>query len=369
MFIKNDLTNLPLPELGYITIGLDLDGELKYINELGVITPIGGVDGVDGVDGADGADGINKLDELLDTNINLPAITTSDDDGKILFYDHNTSKWITKDTVTHGNIVINGKKSTVGTIDKGKPVYLVGSDNDVITVEEANAGSINMMPVVGFTAESTDNTSSKHIITFGKLTGIDTSLFSIGDILYIDNTTGGLTTTRPIGSGSKIQRVAKILKSDPVNGQLFVFNTARTSGLPNLGSNKIWVGDANGIPQEIDKNDVYPSWSKTFTIESPSSFENITVFRTDLDITIQEVIAVSTGTSPDTTYQLKHSNVGRDQIGNNLTTSSNTTSTSIGDTATLDVNSVPANSWIWFETTSANGMDVTLTIDIRYTRD
>ena len=105
------------------------------------------------------------------------------------------------------------------------------------------------------------------------------------------------------------------------------------------------------------------------TIESPSGSENITVFRTDFDITVQEVISVSTGTTPDTTYQLKHSNIGRNDIGNNLTNVSNTTSTSIGDVATLDVNSIPADSWIWFETSSANGMDVTLTIDIRYTID
>ena len=47
--------------------------------------------------------------------------------------------------------------------------------------------------------------------------------------------------------------------------------------------------------------------SKTFVRQAPTASDNITMFRTDVDITVQEVIAVSTGTTPSTTYQLRHS--------------------------------------------------------------
>ena len=53
------------------------------------------------------------------------------------------------------------------------------------------------MPVIGFAAEQLDATNSKNITTFGKVTGVDTSIYSVGDILYMDVTTGLLTTTRP----------------------------------------------------------------------------------------------------------------------------------------------------------------------------
>lgn len=109
--------------------------------------------------------------------------------------------------------------------------------------------------------------------------------------------------------------------------------------------------------------------SKTFTLESPTASDNITIFRTDVAITIQEVIAVSTGTTPSTTYKIVR-DLLRNAIGTDMTTSSATTSITGGDTATISGGgSVPANSWIWFETSAVAGTNVILSIDIRYTED
>ena len=108
--------------------------------------------------------------------------------------------------------------------------------------------------------------------------------------------------------------------------------------------------------------------SKTFTLESPTATEDMTIFRTDVAITVQEIIAVSVGTSPSTTYQLKFS-TDRNAAGTALTTSSTTTSTTTGNVATLSDATIPANSWVWFESTAASGTNVKLTIDIRYTID
>lgn len=199
------------------------------------------------------------LDDVSDVTTNLPNNPTQADDGKILFYDSELNNWTSDDTVTHGTVIINGKKSTAGSISKGTPVYLVGFDNDIHTVEVANANSSTTMPVIGLAAEDLDNTNSKHIITFGKLTGVDTSSFSQNDVLYVDTTNGGLTTTRPTGSGSQIQRIAKVLKVGTTDGQMLVFNTARTAGLPNLATDNVWVGDSNGIPQSVDKNTLFPN--------------------------------------------------------------------------------------------------------------
>ena len=107
---------------------------------------------------------------------------------------------------------------------------------------------------------------------------------------------------------------------------------------------------------------------KTITLESPTASDDITIFRTNVAITVQEVIAVSVGTTPSTTYQLKHS-TDRSAVGNNLTNSLITTSTTTGDIATLSDNTIPVDSWIWLETTAASGTNVKLTIDIRYTID
>jgi hypothetical protein len=164
-------------------------------------------------------------------------------------------------------VSINGKKASAGTIAKGLPVYLVGFDADIHTVEVANANSASTMPVIGFTAEPFNTTDGKEIITYGKLEGIDTTstvstlnpngeTWAVNDALYMSTTAGGLTKVRPTGATTQIQRIAKVLKVDATGGQIFVFNTARTAGLPNLGTDKLWIGDANGIPQEVDKSSI-----------------------------------------------------------------------------------------------------------------
>jgi hypothetical protein len=110
------------------------------------------------------------------------------------------------------------------------------------------------------------------------------------------------------------------------------------------------------------------SLNRTLTLQAPTSADNITIFRTDVAITAQEVIAVSTGTSPSTTYILRHS-TDRSAVGNLLTTSGTTTSTTSGDTATLSDSTIPTDSWIWLETSAVSGSNVYLTIDIKYTED
>jgi len=238
-----------------------------------------------------GGAGATDLNGLSDVETGLPGTPTEADDGKLLFYDFDVNKFITDDAVTHGTVVINGKKASAGTIAKGKPVYLVGFDNDLHTVEEANASSSATMPVIGFASETLDATNSKHITTFGKLTGIDTSIYSVGDDLYMDTTTGTLTTTRPTGGSSLIQRIAVVLKSDVSGGQIFIFNTARTAGLPNLTEENLWVGDSNGIPQVTKRkavNDVIDNTVASSATLTPNvdeyDQETITALSTALTI-------------------------------------------------------------------------------------
>lgn len=116
------------------------------------------------------------------------------------------------------------------------------------------------------------------------------------------------------------------------------------------------------------KNTVAPILTKTLTLEAPTASDDITIFKTDRAITVQEVVAVNVGTSPSTTYQLKY-NAARNNAGTALTTSASTTSVVGGNVATLSNASIPADNWVWLETSAASGTDVFLTVDIRYTED
>ena len=284
------------------TDGLKLDGIEPLadvtLNSISAGTNItisaGGV-----ISATSGSSSVTELDDLSDVTTNFPVSPTEADDGKILFYDYDLDKWTTDDTITHGTSVINGKKSTAGTITKGTPVYLVGFDNDLHTVEAANSSSISTMPCIGLSAETMDNTNSKHIITFGKLTGVNTNSFTQNDILYVDTTTGGLTTTRPTGSTSQIQRIAKVLKVGINDGQLLVFNTARTAGLPNLTSNKLWIGDVDSIPEEIEiGKGLDVSGGNLISRPTDNTQASVSTLTPDSDINDQETI---TGLSTDLT--------------------------------------------------------------------
>lgn len=109
--------------------------------------------------------------------------------------------------------------------------------------------------------------------------------------------------------------------------------------------------------------------TKTITIENPTASENIGMFRTDIAITVLEVIAVLVGSStPTVTYQLKH-HTSRNNAGNNLTTSGAVTSVTTGDTATLSDATIPANSWVWLISTAQGGTVGEMTINVRFIAD
>lgn len=108
--------------------------------------------------------------------------------------------------------------------------------------------------------------------------------------------------------------------------------------------------------------------SKGLTLEEPTAGDDITIFRTDVAITVQEVIAVSTGTSPNTTYSISYS-VDRSATGTTLVASTSTSGTVNGDVATITNTSIPANSFVWFECSASSGTSVYLSLDVRYTED
>ena len=222
---------------------------------------------VDGILSATTYTGLT-LNSLDDVTTNIPTTPDATYQGELLYFDTVSNQWVSGDEYGNlGEVTIWGKKGSAGTIDKGCPVYIVGFDSDIHEVELANAATGTTMPVIGFTAEVFDNAGIYPIVTFGKITGLDTTsgstiinpfteTWEVNDVLYMAKTDGGLTKFRPSGTNTQIQRVAKVLRIGVTNGQLFIFNTSRTAGLPNLTTDYLWVGNGNDTPQEAIKTDV-----------------------------------------------------------------------------------------------------------------
>ena len=261
------------------------------------------------------------------------------------------------------NEVIDDRVSQL--LSAGPNIQITYDDfNNAIEISGADAddfsGQIDVL-----SAGIDSNTTNINIIN-GEVDVLSASIDVIGGVDgQIDVLSAGIdSNTTNIGTlNGEVDVLSAAIRTDEEIQDLM-------STTLSAGSNvSITYDDFNGAIEISAAGDSgKPTLTKTFTMETPTSAEDVTIFRTDVAITVVEIIAVNTGTSPSTTYQLKH-HTDRSNAGNALTSSGTTTSISTGDTASLSDATIPVNSWVWLETTVATGTDVILTIDIRFTED
>ena len=121
--------------------------------------------------------------------------------------------------------------------------------------------------------------------------------------------------------------------------------------------------------QDRDKNTAQKS--KSVTIESPDNAEDITLFFTPVALTINEIRAVLRGgLPPSVTWTLRYGS-DRDAVGTEVIVGGTTTTdVNTGDDITvMDNPSIPADSYVWLETTAQSGTVNGLHITIRYTEE
>ena len=198
-----------------------------------------------------------------------------------------TTKKIKKKTFL-STFTLTCKKATAGTINANQAVYIAGYDsvNSITLVELAKADSPTTMSAIGITAESITDSAEGAVIVFGALENLDTSSYTIGDALYVSSTVaGGLTNVKP-DSGALVQKIGTVIFSDVATGVIEISGAYRSNDLPNLAEGKIWQGDANGVPQEVEL--AKPGWLSYYNnaTQDSTTVEGTTLtkasFNTDL---------------------------------------------------------------------------------------
>lgn len=114
-----------------------------------------------------------------------------------------------------------------------------------------------------------------------------------------------------------------------------------------------------------------PTLSESVFVASPGASEDVYVFFTPVAITVSEMRAVLRGSStPSVTWTIRHSS-DRSAAGNEVVTSgTTTTSTTTGsDVTSFNDATIPADSFIWFETTAQSGTVDEIGVTIVYTED
>ena len=104
----------------------------------------------------------------------------------------------------------------------GDPVYISGfnSTSGKPRITKSQASTIATFPVVGLAQSAIGNGSDGVIVISGVFTGINTSSFAVGALLYTA-TSGGLTATQPISATTNSAVVGVVSKSN-VNGTILV---------------------------------------------------------------------------------------------------------------------------------------------------
>ena len=269
----------------------------------------------------------------------------------------------------------------------------MANTNQAITVA-AGATIINFDDTVTGATDTNgdwDNTNKKFVVS--STSGDGTYQFEVN--LFATNSTSGYYNLQAFVNGSiktpngafamsdavddsGFDGVAGTISLDLVVGDEVEIKLQSYNATTTISANGTWnftqgmrISKASGIKGEKgDPGTGAPvSLTKTITLEEPVNGDNITIFRTDVAITVQEVYSVLVGSANAVVHQLYHHTARNSGSANTLTNSKSVSSQVGGNTSVLDDTTIPADSWVWVEftgpATATTGQYIT--IDIRYT--
>ena len=113
-------------------------------------------------------------------------------------------------------IEVTVKNISGGSLAKGVVVHAspnTGSSGNLIEVVKADANVAASMPAIGVLNETIADEAEGEAVMFGAVTGIDTSSFTAGVDLYVSETAGEFTQTKPTAFTSQVQKNSYCFKS------------------------------------------------------------------------------------------------------------------------------------------------------------
>ena len=189
--------------------------------------------------------------------------------GQVLSSIGTGTDWIDQGDVIAGeadkakSVILRVKNSTASPMTKGQVICEAVSatppNGNLIEVALADNNGTNTMPALGILNEDLDAAGGANdegdAIMFGKVSGIDTSAFDVGDEVFVSDTPGGLTITKPTGV-KYIQKVGVVIRDDNTNGTIEVFGAGRVNDVPT----PLYVDHANqrlGIGEPSPSSDLH----------------------------------------------------------------------------------------------------------------
>ncbi len=137
-------------------------------------------------------------------------------------------------------------RSAGGTLTKGQLVEISGFDGGagvpLLSLSSANGFG----PCHGMILTTLDTVTTGLVQITGLISGVDTSAFSNGELLYLSTVAGNYTNNPPDTESNAIYPLGSVVKSDATTGSILL-NVPPISVLPpNLNNDNILVGNSSG---------------------------------------------------------------------------------------------------------------------------
>ena len=203
------------------------------------------------------------------------AISVSSSNLNELSYDANTGviSYTSPTSVTAvGEVVFDVRNTSGVSIPRGAAVYLAGHSGSKILVALADANAAGEHPAIGLANSAMPHNSDGTVLISGEMLSVDTSAFSVNDVVYLSETPGVLTATRPTSATTAVQNIGKVARSDNSNGIIIVSGSGRENDVPNLAHNHVFIGNQTGVQKRqltiTDLSDVDTTTSSPNTGEA-----------------------------------------------------------------------------------------------------
>lgn len=255
------------------------------------------------------------------------------------------------------------KNVSADPIVDGEACMFMGADAATGYLEVAHMiadGSVPGYTFFGVATEPIPVGGIGYVTTLGKVRGVDTSAYPEDALLWLNPASpGSFTTVEPDAPNLKIAAAA-VIKSSSTDGVLFVrAETGRNIadchdvevGTGALDRQYLGWVEANQRWQPLNVPNAAP---RSLTIAGPKANDSFTIFRTDVQTTISSVVALVSGSSPSVTYEIRYG-ANRSSSGTLAIVADTVTNTTTGDSATVQNQPIPANSYVWLVVTAVSG--------------
>jgi hypothetical protein len=131
------------------------------------------------------------------------------------------------------------------------PLYVSGSNGTRPIVYKADAAIASKMPVIYVATSTAVANTNTTALTLGLITGVTTTGYPAGTIIYVAEGSAGWSASRPSGSASIVQSLGIVTKEGPGgSGRGLVLNPGPAT-LPNIETGYAWVGNGGNQPVAV----------------------------------------------------------------------------------------------------------------------